>query len=274
MEQKNSKAIRAMTECSIMIALSTVLNIIKLIEMPYGGSVTIASMLPIVVAVYRHGTLWGITTAVVNAASQLLLGLNNLSYFTTWQSIVAIILLDYIVAFGAFAISGIFKKVQKRQSYAMLYGALLASVIRYGCHVISGATVWAGLSIPTEAALLYSLSYNLTYMLPETIVLLTICAYTASIIDFKAKVPTRVKNNGIARRELTLTLLSGLSLVLTVIADVAILFPNLQDAETGEFTFSYMAGVNWILFACVSLVGIAASLTLFIIARIKSKKQS
>ena len=110
MELKSTKQIRAMTECSIMVALSTVLSLIKLIDMPYGGSVTVASMLPIVIAVYRHGALWGLGTALSNSVIQLLLGLNNLSYFTTWQSVVAIILLDYIVAFGVFAISGIFKK--------------------------------------------------------------------------------------------------------------------------------------------------------------------
>ena len=65
-----------------MIALSTVLSLIKIIDMPYGGSVTVASMLPIVIAAYRHGAIWGLGTAMVNSAMQLLLGLNNLSYFS------------------------------------------------------------------------------------------------------------------------------------------------------------------------------------------------
>ena len=130
MERKNSKQIRAMTECSIMIALSTVLSIIKIIDMPYGGSVTVASMLPIIIAVYRHGWAWGLGAALVNSAIQLLLGLGTLSYFTTWQSIVAIILLDYIVAFGVFALASVFKKIEKRQSYALLYGTLLCSFLR------------------------------------------------------------------------------------------------------------------------------------------------
>ena len=116
MQNKTSKHIVAMTECSIMIALSTVLSIIKLVDMPYGGSVTIASMLPIVIAVFRHGMIWGAGTALVNSTVQLFIGLNTLSYFSTWQSILAIILLDYIVAFGVFALSGIFKKIEKRQN--------------------------------------------------------------------------------------------------------------------------------------------------------------
>lgn len=271
MEQKTSRHIRAMTECSIMIALSTVLSILKLVEMPYGGSVTVASMLPIVIAVYRHGTLWGIVTAIVNGGIQLLLGLNNLSYFTTWQSIVAIILLDYIIAFGVFALSGVFKKVEKRQSYAMLYGTLLASLLRYLCHVISGATVWAGLSIPTEAALLYSLSYNATYMLPETIVLTVVCAYIAGVIDFRAKIPTRVKNTAMSKGAIYSTLVAGLLLMITVIVDVAALFPHLQDPETGEFVFTYIGEANFILIGIVSSVGILGAAALFTVSRLIKK---
>ena len=185
MKNKSSKQIVAMIECSMMIALSTVFSLLKIVDMPYGGSVTIASMLPIVIAAYRHGFLWGLGTALTNSVIQLLLGVNNLSYFSTWQSILAIILLDYIVAFGVFAISGLFRRVEKRQNFAFLYGILLSSVLRYICHVISGATVWVGLSIPDNAALLYSLSYNATYMIPETIVLVAIGVYLTSMVDFR-----------------------------------------------------------------------------------------
>ncbi len=272
MELKTSKQIRAMTECSIMVALSTVLSLIKLIDMPYGGSVTVASMLPVVIAVYRHGTVWGIGTALANSAIQLLVGLNTLSYFTTWQSIVAIILLDYIVAFGVFALSGIFKKAEKRQNYAILYGVILSSILRYLCHVISGATVWAGLSIPTEAALLYSLSYNATYMLPETIILVAVSIYLASVIDFKAKTPTRVKNSAMSRGEVYSTIGAGLLLVATVIADVAIIFPHLQDPESGEFVFTHLANANFILLGILNAIGIIGLALLLLNAkRIKNK---
>lgn len=274
MELKTSKQIRAMTECSIMIALSTVLSLVKIIDMPYGGSVTIASMLPIVIAVYRHGMGWGLGAALVNSAIQLLLGLNTLSYFTTWQSIIAIILLDYIVAFSVFALAAIFKKIEKRQNYALLYGVLLCSLLRYLCHVISGATVWAGLSIPTEAALLYSLSYNATYMLPETIVLASVCAYITSVVDFKSKIPTRMKNRNMEKGEVYATLGSGLLFVGTIIADVCIIFPHLQDPENGEFVFKYLENANFILLGIISAVGIAAAVALFLYAKNKRKAEN
>ena len=272
MELKTTKQIRAMTECSIMVALSTVLSLIKIIDMPYGGSVTIASMLPIVIAVYRHGAAWGVGTALVNSAIQLLLGLNTLSYFTTWQSVLAIIMLDYIVAFSVFALAGIFRKIEKRQNYALLYGVLLCSVLRYACHVISGCTVWAGLSIPTEAALLYSLSYNATYMLPETIVLASICAYLTSVIDFKAKIPVRIKTQAMSKGEVYATLGAGMLLVATVVADVCIIFPHLQDPDSGEFVFTHIGNTNFVLLAIVTAIGIIGSAALILYAREKRRK--
>lgn len=260
-----------MTECSIMVALSTVLSLVKIIDMPYGGSVTIASMLPIIIAVYRHGAAWGLGTALVNSSIQLLLGLNNLSYFTTWQSVVAIILLDYIVAFGVFSLAGIFKKVEKRQNYVLLYGAILCCVLRYICHVISGATVWAGLSIPTEAALLYSLSYNATYMLPETIVLAAVTAYLTSVVDFKASIPTRIKSMKMEPKETYSILGAGLLLLATVITDVCLIFPHLQDPDSGEFVFSYIGNTNFVALGIVSAIGIIGALTLILYAKASRK---
>ena len=269
MKTKTSKQIAAMIECSMMIALSTVFSLVKIVDMPYGGSVTIASMLPIVIAAYRHGFLWGLGTALTNSVIQLLLGINNLSYFSTWQSILAIILLDYVVAFGVFALSGLFRKVEKRQNLAFLYGILLASVLRYACHVISGATVWAGLSIPTNAALIYSLSYNATYMIPETIVLIATGVYLTSVIDFSAQYPTRVKMQKIDKVEVYTFLGAWLMLIATFIADIVLVAPYLQDPESGEFVFTYLNEVNFVKLSVVSIVGILTAVALFIISIVR-----
>ena len=271
MQHKTSKQIIAMTECGMMIALSTVFSLIKVVEMPYGGSVTLASMLPIVIAVFRHGAAWGVGTALVNSAVQLLLGLNSLSYFSTWQSIVAIILLDYIVAFGVFALSGVFKRIEKRQNYAFLYGVLLSSVLRYVCHVISGATVWAGLSIPTNAALIYSLSYNATYMLPETIILVATSIYLTSVVDFRAPVPKRIKKQSMDKVEIYTMMLAGLMLVITIVVDIILLSPYLQDPNSGEFVFSNIKNANFVALSIVSIVGIVASVALFCVSKIRKK---
>ena len=269
------KNVRAMTECSIMIALSTVLSLIKLAELPYGGSVTIASMLPIAIAVFRHGGAWGFATALVNAFIQMLLGFNNFSYFTTWQSILALAIFDYVLAFAVFSLSGIFKKAIKNQGVAITLGVLLASILRYACHVISGATVWAGLSIPDEAALLYSFSYNATYMIPETLVLALCTLYVCSVIDFTKKTPVRVASN-LDKTSVLCYIGAGFSLLVGLIIDIATVFPTLQDPESGEFIFGNIANANFTLVAIASSVCVAVSaiLVIFAAVRAKTKKNS
>lgn len=262
----SSQKIRALVESAMMIALSTVLSIFKIIEMPYGGSVTIASMLPMIMLAYRNGVVWGLGSGLVYAALQQLLGLSTLSYVTGWQSVIAVILLDYIVAFAVVGLGGVFRKPIKTQRNALAMGALLVSVLRYVCHVISGATVWAGLSIPDSAALIYSIGYNATYMLPEAIILIAVAYYLGGAVDFSTQVPTRMKStaqNGSA----SLYLLAGLSGLLGGIVDVWLIAPHLQNAETGEFYFGGLVNVEWLAVSIVSALTVAATVALVVIAK-------
>lgn len=256
---------KKLTESAVMLALATVLGILPLAQLPYGGSVTVASMLPIVLISYRHGLGWGMGTGLVFGIIQQLLGLSNLSYFTTWQSILAIILLDYLVAFMAAGLGGVFRRLQHiPQREALLLGSLLASLLRYACHVISGATVWAGLSIPTEAALAYSFVYNATYMVPEAIVLMLVAYYLGSMLDFKKEHITRLPAVRTASRAANLlAAASGLVGVLALIFDTVMVFSRMQDAETGEFNVSLLkveqlAGSFWVPVLAVSLAALLA----------------
>ena len=254
-----------------MVALSTVLSIIKIIDLPYGGSITAASMLPIVIAVYRHGTAWGFGIAAVSSVIQLLLGMNALSYALTWQAAVAIILFDYVIAFSVFALSGIFKGKVKSNTTAILLGILLSSVLRFICHTAVGCTVWAGISIPTGAALIYSLSYNATYMIPETIILVLAGAYIFSVLDFSCKTPRRIKRESSDAVSSYCALFSGISLLITLVTDVVLVFSVLQNAETGELDFSGIGSVDLPLLIAVTAVGIIVSAVLFTVIKIREK---
>lgn len=247
-----------------MIALSTVLSIVKLFEMPYGGSITLASMLPIVILAYRHGARTGLFAALVTSLIQMLLGLNNFSYFTSWISLVALAVFDYVLAFAVFGLAGVFREKIKNQSTAMATGAALASAVRYLCHVISGATVWAGLSIPTEAALIYSVSYNATYMIPESIILVLSCAYIGASLDFKRAVPVRRRSERTDAVASYLYIGAGFAALAGIIVDTILVFSKLQNYENGEFMIYGLAQVNWIAVSVVtaSLLAVAALLVL------------
>ncbi|MBQ7847265.1 MAG: energy-coupled thiamine transporter ThiT [Clostridia bacterium] len=273
-KQRTSLALR-LAESGIMLALATVLSLLKLADLPYGGSITPASMFPILLIAYRHGTGHGLLVATLYGAIQQLLGLNTLSYFSTWYSIVAIILLDYVVAFAVAGLGGIFKKKLKSQALALVLGALLVTVLRYLCHVISGCTVWAGMSIPTQAALIYSFIYNATYMLPEGIILVLAAYYLGSCLDFSKKLPVRVRRFAIPACD-WLTIAGGGALLAALAYDVAKVFSLLQDGETGEFTLTVLTSASMDFFLpliVVSLAGIFLCALCFGVAAMLSKKK-
>ncbi|MBQ4150899.1 MAG: energy-coupled thiamine transporter ThiT [Clostridia bacterium] len=265
---RNTK-VRALVESAIMIAIATVLSMIKIIDLPYGGSVTIASMFPIAIISYRHGIKWGCATGLVYGVLQQLLGLSTLSYFTSWQSIIAIILLDYVVAFAVAGLGGTFRKVTKNQATALALGSLLVCILRYLCHVLSGATVWVGVSIPSKAALAYSFVYNATYMLPETVIMIIVAVYLGAVMNFNAQVPVRIIKNENTTVSSIITALSGLPIAAALIVDVALVFSKLQNAETGEFAIEQIVNVNWMLVAIVSAVATILAIVLLMIGRLK-----
>ncbi len=268
---KNTK-VRALVESAIMIAIATVLSMIKIVDLPYGGSVTIASMFPIAIVSYRHGIKWGCASGLAYGAIQQLLGLSTLSYVTGWQSIVAIIMLDYIVAFAVAGLGGIFRKSVKDQSTSLALGGILVCVLRYACHVLTGATIWAGISIPTKAALIYSFIYNATYMIPETIIMVIVAVYMGSVMNFNAQIPVRTIKNGSGSVSGIITALSGLPIAVALIVDVALIFSKLQNAETGEFAIEQIINVNWGLVGIVSAAAIILAGVLFLMG--KSKKNA
>lgn len=273
MEKKKYSLARILAECAAMVALATILSILKMADLPYGGSITMASMLPLVIVSYRHGTKWGLISSFVYGAIELVLGLKTLSYVTGVASVVAVILLDYIVAFGVIGLSGLVRKM-KVESTSLVLGSLIACTARYICHVISGATVWAGLSIPTAAALTYSFIYNATYMLPETLILMAVAFFIGSSIDFNSDRPKPVvrvkKTTSVVTKVLKVLAMVGISAAFVI--DVVAVFSKLQNAESGEFDITGLSNVNVplvIIPTAIALVLAAAFITAYVIERKK-----
>ena len=267
-----SGRIRALAECAVLTSLASILSLITLYNLPYGGAVTAASMLPMLIISYRHGMVYGFGSGLVYAVIQQLLGLNNLSYATTWQAVLAIIFLDYLLAFVTVGLGGIFRRKNVSQTSAITGGALLVCLLRYTCHVIAGATVWAGISIPTKAALVYSFSYNATYMLPETVVLITVGAYLSSVLDLGAVIPTRIKRKNADTASEILSFIGGLLLVGAIIFDTVKILPRLQNPESGEFDITLLNGINYTPMIIVTAAALVAATVCFIVARFRRNK--
>jgi len=162
---------------AVMIGLATVLSLIKVYQMPLGGSVTLCSMLPILLIGYKYGAKWGMFTGFVYAIVQLLLDLGAvLSWGLTPTAVAASFVFDYLVAFSALGLAGIYGKGFVRY----ILGMVTAMLFRFVSHVISGVTAY-GSFLPKEwhnHLWLYSVVYNGTFILPDLI----ICLFVGAII--------------------------------------------------------------------------------------------
>lgn len=252
---KNKNLTRKLTESAVMLALATVLSYFKLLDLPYGGSITLCSMLPIMLIAYRYGTPWGLFTGLVYSLIQLIFGFNNLSYATSAGAAVAIIMLDYVVAFSVIGLGGIFHRLFKKQTSAMLIGMTLVCALRYICHVISGCTVWAGVSIPDSKALVYSLAYNATYMLPELLVSLIGTAYISGAVDLSGEALRRKTKESLSRSAFAVKSLGFSSAAAALITDVLLFAGHLQNPDTGDFDITQLANVNYTAVIIVTAVG-------------------
>lgn len=248
-----------LTETAIMIALGFILSMLKIIDMPFGGSVTVFSMLPVIVIAYRYGTPWGLLAGFAASLLQMLMGLKNLTYATSAGAVVAIIMLDYIVAFAVMGLGGIFKGEIKDQGISLAAGALIACVLRYICHVISGCTVWAGVSIPTSDGLLYSLVYNCAYMVPETLITVVGAYYAGKVFTLNGESIKRIALDTSSARNLV----SSIPAVLAVIISFVFIFAMFQTEEGFDVTAITQTDIfGWLPVIISLVVGVVATVVI------------
>jgi len=166
MKISTTSKLHRLTFSALMIALSTILSMLKLFQVPQGGSVTILSMVPLVLVALIYGTRWGIFTCFAHGMLQLLLGLGNLRGLSL-TTLIGCVLLDYLLAFTVIGLSGLAGKI-KNKAAAGAVGAIIGVALRFVCHFLSGWLLWSEV-IADWASIAYSLTYNGSYMLPEII---------------------------------------------------------------------------------------------------------
>lgn len=176
---------RKLVEAALMVAIATVLSLIQF-PGPWvnGGSITLCSMLPICIIAYRHGPKWGLLSGLVYGILQMFLGINGLKGITLGTFIAAVVL-DYLLAFTVLGLAGIFRRVIRNQTAALAAGTAFVCVLRFFCHFLSGFLVWDSLVAAGSVnwtGIVYSLSYNGSYMLPELIITTAAAAILSKLI--------------------------------------------------------------------------------------------
>lgn len=166
-----NQTLRRVVQGAMMIALATVLSMLKLFEAPYGGSITLGSMVPIALfaILYRNEPKWGVLVGLAHGVLQLLLGLNAVAGIDFWSWIGAV-LLDYLVAFTVLGLAGVFARKFKNLVLGSAVGAFAVCALRFVCHFLSGLLIWGVYAPEGQPVWLYSLLYNGGYMLFETII--------------------------------------------------------------------------------------------------------
>ena len=171
---KNTKSTRifALCECAIMLALSVVLSYVKIFSLPFDGSITLFSMLPICLISIKYGVAWGLGTAFCYSWFQILQG-GVFAWGLTPGMLVASLFLDYILAFTVLGLAGLFRK---KGLLGMVLGIVMVCALRFFVHFVAGVVLWANLEEFVafgkewiNRPVLYSICYNGIYMLPETV---------------------------------------------------------------------------------------------------------
>ena len=193
MENKTKK----MVTSAMLIAIGVVLSLFTPFHLPFGGGITLASCLPVILISYIYGVKSGLFAGFIYGLLQMVVGINTISAFflpgdsqmVLWKAI-TVCLLDYIAAFTVLGLGGIFKSKISNKTLALIFGVVLTLTTRYIIHVISGAIFfgsWAewfftqdgfykiGETIlntfsGTSLAFVYSVFYNGLYMIPEIII--------------------------------------------------------------------------------------------------------
>ena len=149
--------VRVLTEAALAIALAFVLGLIKVFQMPMGGSISL-EMIPLILLALRQGPLVGI---VAGAAY----GLLDLAIEPFIVHPVQV-LLDYPLAFGALGLAGFFQPTVR----GAILGTVVAVLARFICHFISGVVYFASYAPEGWNVYIYSAAYNAAYLIPSLII--------------------------------------------------------------------------------------------------------
>ena len=211
---------KRLTESAMLLSVAIVLELCSKMfipELPFGGQVTLVSMLPVVLISYRHGVKWGLVSGVAYAMIEMAIGAKTVTaafqpgYFGDGVMLLnALIMcaLDYLVAFTVLGLGGIFRDRIENRGKALCCGAIAALGCRYLAHILSGYILFAGWAewfftqegfpawgaglvaslSPAALGLLYSIVYNGMYMIPELI----LTAIAAVLIARNSKIVTKI----------------------------------------------------------------------------------
>ena len=217
---KRRTTTRRLTESAMLLAIAITLEVVSKLfipELPFGGQITLVSMLPVVLIAYRHGTKWVFVAAAAYAVMEMAIGMKTVSaaflpgYFgdgTMVFKALIMCLMDYVLAFTALGLGGIFRNRIKKPGLSLMCGSLVALCARFLCHILSGYILFSGWAewfftqdgfpawgaqlvaslSPVGLGWVYSIVYNGMYMVPEILLTCTVALILGRIPKIVSKI--------------------------------------------------------------------------------------
>ena len=151
---------RMLANAALCIALAFILSYIRLYKMPQGGSITLASMLPLFLFAYAYGVGPGMLAGMAYGFLQFIQD----AYFVHPIELV----LDYPLAFALLGLAGLAKKWNG--NWGLIAGIVLGVFGRFLCAFTSGVVFFGMYAPEGQNVFLYSAVYNGAYLIPETLI--------------------------------------------------------------------------------------------------------
>ncbi len=164
--------LNAILEAALMVTLSFVLSSFVLFKMPFGGSVTLGAACPIIILSFRRKARLAFIAGLVYGCIQILLSF-HVPPAKDFFSFVLVILLDYLIPYSTLGLANIFNK--KHTALNIAFASLIVCMIRCFSSILSGVIIWKSLFPEGINIWTYSILYNLSYMVPETIITSLLC---------------------------------------------------------------------------------------------------
>ena len=167
---KHKMSTKQLVFCAMAMALAFITSYIKVFSMPWGGSVTLCSMLFIVLIANWYGVQTGILVGLAYGILQFIQEPFVLSFFQ--------VCCDYILAFAALGIAGLFAN----KSHGLVKGYIVAVLARGAFHAIGGYLYWVDYmpeNFPQSLKSIYPIAYNYSFLLAEAVITIIIISIPA-----------------------------------------------------------------------------------------------
>ena len=177
--EKKKMGTKQLVFCAVAMALAFITSYLKIFEMPWGGSVTLCSMLFIVLVANWYGPKTGIMVGLAYGILQFLQEPFVLSFFQ--------VCCDYVLAFAALGLAGFFAK----SKHGLVKGYIVAVIVRGAFHALGGYLYWMDYmpdNFPQALRSLYPILYNYSYLLVEaviTVIIITLPPVAAGLARVK-----------------------------------------------------------------------------------------